>query len=150
MINFDVTPEEERRRLQIVVAVLCLVPFIAGAMGMIYGVKMTGETIPAMRIDSHIRYLSGLLFGIGAAYLISVPQIEKHGPRLRLLSAIVFFGGIARLAGIITVGWPGFAMMFGLIVEIVLVPALCIWQYRIEQIFNGRPPASSPDLTYPE
>jgi hypothetical protein len=150
MISFNVTPDQERRRLQITIAVLCLIPLIAGAIGVIYGVNMTGETVSGIRIDSHVRYLSGLLFGIGTAFLISVPHIERHGPRCRLLAAIVFVGGLARLFGIFTAGWPGFAMLLALFVEIFLVPLLCVWQWRIERLFSAQSPQYSPDPACPE
>jgi hypothetical protein len=142
------TPVEEKKRLQIIVAALTLVPLLAGGFGMVYGLRMTGEVVPGMAIDSHVRYLSGLLFGIGLAFLASVPAIETHGPRCRMLAAIVFIGGLARLGGLIGIGWPGFAMFSAIAMELIIVPLLCLWQWRVARRLSGIPVPSSPDPAF--
>lgn len=81
--------------------------------------------------DSHIRYLSGLLFGIGVAFWLAVPSIEKHGGRFALLTAIVFAGGLARLLGLFVTGVPNNAMLFGLAMELIVTPAIWMWQRRV-------------------
>ena len=50
---------------------------------------------------------------------------------VRLLTLLVVVGGLMRLYGIATVGNPGGAMLFGLAMELVVTPALCLWQGRV-------------------
>ena len=124
----------ERRGLAIVVAVLGFVPVGAGLAGMLQGIGMTGALTAAASpgLDSHVRYLSGLLLGIGIAYWSTVPSIEAAGARFRLLTAIVATGGLGRLLGVLEHGWPPAPMLFGLGMELVVTPLLCLWQWRVE------------------
>jgi hypothetical protein len=86
----------EKRALQVAVALGCLVPIGGGARGIWLGPQMAGAAGPA-DLDSHFRYLSGLLLGIGLAYLTAIPRIEQYSLRFRILTAIVVVGGLGRL-----------------------------------------------------
>jgi hypothetical protein len=123
----------EKRLLQVAVAIACLVPLLAGGAGMIGGVEVVrGVTVPAPPdLDSHMRYLSGLLFGIGAAFLTCVPRIEEKGQRFRLLAAIVLAGGMGRLLSLVEIGAPGIEHRLALGMELGTVPALTLWQWRL-------------------
>jgi hypothetical protein len=125
----------ERRWLQIAVALAGLVPCGAGLAGIIFGASFPGwlddATFDGRALDSHIRYLSGLLFGIGVAFLAAVPRIETHRHTFTLLASIVFVGGLARLAGLAVSGPPHRGMLFGLGMELIVTPALWAWQRRI-------------------
>lgn len=123
--------ETERRLLQAAVLLGSLVPLGAGTFGILAGAAMTGEGASGVDLDSHVRYLSGLLLAIGMAFVASVPQIERHAARFRLLTAIVFIGGLARLYGVAVMGAPDAAMLFGLVMELLVTPALCLWQNRL-------------------
>ncbi len=120
----------ERRLLQITVAIAGLVPVIAGADGVLRGVDAFGLTGDAFA-DSHVRYLSGLLLGIGLAFWASIPNIERHGARFLLLTAIVFIGGCGRLFSVATIGDAGGATSFALTMELLVTPAICLWQRRL-------------------
>ena len=121
----------ERRLFQIAVALGGIVPVGAGLLGVILGSGMVPDgALAGLSLDSHVRYLSGLLLGIGLTYWSLIPRIEKHGARFRLLTIIVFIGGLARLAGLAR-GVPEAPMLFGLVMELVVTPALCFWQMRI-------------------
>jgi Domain of unknown function (DUF4345) len=120
----------EKRLLQAAVALGCLVPLTGGLLGVLYGAGMAGG-VANVNVDSHARYLSGLLLGIGLGFLSIIPQIEKHGVRASLLSAIVVLGGLARLYGVLVDGWPARPMVFALIMELGVVPLLWLWQRRV-------------------
>jgi hypothetical protein len=123
----------ERRLLQIAVALGAIVPVSAGLLGMIKGAGMIpGEAIGVLSLDSHVRYLSGLLFGIGIFFWASVPKIETHRTRFQLLAAIVFIGGLARFAGLVH-GTPGLPMQLALVMELIVTPLLCFWQARVSR-----------------
>jgi len=121
----------ERRALQVIVAVGSLVPLYAGAAGMVMGPRLISGALGSVDLDSHIRYLSGLLLGIGIGYASTVPRIERHGSRFRLLTGIVVLGGIGRLVSLLTVGPPSAAMKAALVLELLVTPALALWQRRI-------------------
>ena len=125
-------PMSQKNLLQIAVALGGLVPVAAGLAGILFGPGMTGDLVPAaLSLDSHFRYLSGLLLGIGLFFWSTIPDIEHQGQKFRTLAAIVFVGGLARLYGILTVGIPNPGMFFGLCMELALTPALAFWQYRL-------------------
>jgi hypothetical protein len=129
----------ERRLLQLAVALGCVVPLLAGGSGMIEGpafLSGVGGDVPA-DLDSHFRYLSGLLFALGLAFASCIPEIERRTGRFRLLALLVFVGGLGRLLGLVSTGVPGSGHVFGLAMELVAVPLLVLWQARIAK--SGRP-----------
>jgi hypothetical protein len=127
----------ERRFLQTVVTLACVVPIAAGSDGVLRGLAMVGQAAPAPA-DSHYRYLSGLLLGIGIAFLSTVPHIENHTRRFALLTGIVVIGGAGRLAALIANGVPDNTMLFALAMELGVTPALMLWQRRIAGLSQVR------------
>lgn len=125
----------ERRLLQITVALGSLVPIIAGAAGILSGPAMVdaGGNVSA---DSHFRYLSGLLFGIGVAFITTIPGIERQTGRFRMLAGIVVAGGIGRLISLLLCGAPDAAMLAALAMELVVTPVLALWQARVAGQFS--------------
>jgi len=87
------------------------VPVAAGLSGIVLG--PTSVDLPAISPsqDSHARYLSGLLLGIGLAFWSTVPSIERQGARFRLLAAMVVLAGLG--------------------LELAVVPLLALWQSRV-------------------
>lgn len=123
------SPAAEKRLLQSVVALACLVPLTAGGMGVLLGPEwLRGVDAPAADIDSHFRYLSGIFLGVGIAFTSCVPAIEEKGPRFRLLGALVIGGGLARLLSLVSVGVPSTGHLLGLGMELLVVPLLLAWQ----------------------
>ncbi|HEX8232793.1 MAG TPA: DUF4345 domain-containing protein [Caulobacteraceae bacterium] len=120
----------EKRALQGAVAVAGLVPVAGGLIGMIEGAEAFGGAGGAV-LDGHIRYLSGLLLALGLAFWSAVPAIERRTLMVRLLSAAVVLGGLARLYGAWRHGLPGATMQFALVMELVVTPLLCLWQARV-------------------
>ncbi len=122
------TRARQRRLLQIAVGLACVVPLLAGGAGAVLGAAAFGDARAPNAADSHVRYLSGLLLGIGLAFAATIPGIERHANRFRLLTFLVVVGGFARLYGVLAAGPPGGAMLFGLGMELVATPLLCLWQ----------------------
>lgn len=121
-------PMTEKRLLQAVVAIACLVPLSAGTTGVVRGATWLAHGPVATDLDSHFRYISGIFLGVGIAFASCVPRIESKGPRLRLLAGFVFLGGLARLLSLIETGVPGTGMQFGLVMELCVTPLLALWQ----------------------
>jgi Domain of unknown function (DUF4345) len=122
----------ERRALQICLAVGAFIPISAGLSGVVFGMRFV-ETSAEISADSHFRYLSGLLLAIGLAYWSTIPSIEAKTMQVRLLTLLVFVGGLGRLLGLVVMGVPSAGMMGGLVMELIVTPALCLWQARIAQ-----------------
>lgn len=120
----------ERKLLQLTVAIAALVPVIAGAAGILGGAKAFGLT-GDLSADSHVRYLSGLLLGIGFAFWASIRDIETCGSRFLLLTCIVFTGGCARLLSLLAMGTINAGTLFALTMELLATPALCLWQRNL-------------------
>jgi Domain of unknown function (DUF4345) len=126
-------PAAEKLLLQIVVGVAGFVPFGAGLGGVLRGAHFL-DVAASVSNDSHVRYLSGLLLGIGLAFWVSIPHIERYAARFRLLGAIVVLGGCARLLAFFDAGTPGPTMYFALTMELIVTPAICLWQQRVARI----------------
>jgi hypothetical protein len=111
------------------------VPVAAGLAGVLLGPRMTGDVVAGFvdppSLDSHFRYLSGLLLGIGLSFWSLIPNIAAQGAAFRLLTAIVVAGGLGRLLGLLLIGVPSPPMLFGLTMELLITPLLCLWQSRI-------------------
>ena len=120
------------RSLQVAVALGSLVPIGAGAAGMLLGPRMVGAVVVGSAdLDSHFRYLSGLLLAIGLGYVSTIPRIETQGSRFRLLTWIVVVGGVGRLLSWLSIGPASPVMTAALVMELVVTPCLALWQYRV-------------------
>jgi Domain of unknown function (DUF4345) len=126
-----VTPVVEKRLLQAVIIVACLVPLTAGPTGVWRGAGWMAHGAPVSAdLDSHFRYMSGIFTGVGLAFLSCVSAIETKGARLRLLVAFVVLGGLARAFSFVAVGAPDIGNRFGLVMELVVTPLIGLWQGR--------------------
>ena len=121
----------ERRALQWAVGIGGLVPVATGLFGIVFGLALTGEQDISVSADSHFRYLSGLLLGLGLCFWATIPRIEERTTLFRFLTVIVVIGGLSRLLGLALTGVPSLAMFGGLAMELVVTPLLCLWQTRV-------------------
>ena len=127
----------ERRLLQGVIAATCTVSLSASVTSILNGPGwLMQDGYVATDLDSHFRYLSGLLLAIAIGFLSCIPGIERKGPRLRLLAAIVVLGGLSRAYSIGMVGVPSFGHLGGLTIELVIVPLITGWQWSFARRAN--------------
>ncbi|MBA2711318.1 MAG: DUF4345 domain-containing protein [Tatlockia sp.] len=117
----------EKIILQSLIVLACMVPLYGGLIGVLQGVCFLGAD--GIDLDNHFRYLSGLLIGIGFAFLSTIPHIELHSKRFSLLTFIVVSGGLGRLVGFYLKGLPSSSMGLALGMELVVTPLLCVWQH---------------------
>lgn len=116
----------QRNALRVCVALAAIVPVAGGLSGAIFGVG----GVSAWSAD-HYRYLSGLLLAIGLGFWSTVPNIERHVARFRLLTGLVVIGGLCRLLGVILGDPLTPAVAAALAMELVVTPTLCIWQGQL-------------------
>ncbi|TCH99757.1 DUF4345 domain-containing protein [Roseococcus sp. SYP-B2431] len=107
----------------------CSVPILAGLAGCVTGGAFLGAAGPPAA-DSHIRYLSGLLLGIGVAFAWAAFDLERRAWVFEILAPIVALGGLARLLGLALAGPPPLPHLLALGMELVVTPALWLWVRR--------------------
>lgn len=123
----------ETRALKLGVALGGCAPVAAGLAGIWLGPQLAGGGMASVPLDSHFSYLSGLLLAIGLGFWSTIPDISRMSGRFRLLTAIVVVGGLGRLVSLVKVGTPDAPMLFGLGMELIVTPALALWQSRLAQ-----------------
>jgi len=123
-----------RRALQILSAILALVPVITGLLGLrgindpVYAPVVSPHAIP---LDTNLRFFSGLWLGLGIAYLWLIPSIERQTVLFRTIWGAIFVGGIGRLLSIVFAGTPPAPIMFFTLLEIVGAPLFIYWQHQV-------------------
>jgi len=119
-----------RRRLQIVIAVLGLIPVVTGLVGVIYGAGYIDADHAAggADLDTQIRFFSAIFLGLGLIFYSTIPTIERDGGRFRLAAALTVMGGLGRLVSLSVVGLPAAGYVVGIVMELIVVPLLVIWQ----------------------
>ena len=132
-------PHIEKRLLQAIVAVACLVPLITGGWSILRGPGFLGHPplIP-VDLDSHFRYISGILFAVGVAFASCIPRIEIKGARVRLLGALAIMGGLSRMVSLIAVGTPSRGHLLAFAMELGVVPLLLLLQEMFEKRWRQR------------
>lgn len=115
-----------------------VVPLLAGGAGALTGAGFLAETAgPAT--DSHLRYLSGVLLGLGLMALWSAADLSRRWVVFSALCFLVVFGGLARLLGVLLAGPPPLPHLLALVMELGVVPAL--WLAGRRHFPNGAPRA---------
>jgi Domain of unknown function (DUF4345) len=116
----------ERKLLQIAFAIAGLVLVGFGLAGVFFGANfadLSGNVV----MDSYFRFLKGMLLGIGLVYWSSIPDIERHGERVALVTFILVLGAVPRLmAGVPTIG-----ILVGLAGELIFAPLLWLWHRHV-------------------
>jgi len=111
--------------LPTLIRLAALVPLLAGGAGALTGAGFLGETAgPAT--GSHLRYLSGLLLGLGAVAAWCAADLPRRRAVFLALSAMVAVGGLARLLGLAVEGVPPWPHVAALGMELGVVPALAL------------------------
>jgi hypothetical protein len=121
----------ERRAWQITVAILALIPIGSGILGALCGPRFLDQTLISADLDSHFRYLSGVLMALGFGFWTTLREPERKVARFGGLTCIVFLGGLARMLGFLAAGKPSLPMLGGLVMELVVTPQLFLWQLRL-------------------
>ena len=135
----------EKRVLQVVVALACIVPLTAGPTGILRGAAWMAHGPVAADLDSHFRYMSGIFTGVGLAFASCVPGIEFKGTRFRMLIGFVVLGGLSRALSMAEVGLPDIGNRFGLGMELLVTPLLGLWQWRFASRYRAGSSATGTD-----
>jgi hypothetical protein len=112
-------PRRTRPALRALVLLRSLVPLSAGLAGALLG---PGFARGAAAAESHGRYLSGLLLGLGRLAAWCAVDLRGRGALFDALGFVVAVGGLACLLGV------------ALAKELVVLPALALGRRRV---FSG-------------
>jgi hypothetical protein len=112
--------------LPLAIRAAALVPLFSGAAGALTGADFLGEAAgPAT--ESHLRYLSGLLLGLGAVVFWCAGDLPRRSALFGAICAVVVLGGLARLGGLVAEGAPPLPHLLALGMELLVTPALWLW-----------------------
>lgn len=125
--------QTHRRLLQLAIAIGAIVPVMAGTLGIVTGKDMVGVMPDNINLDSHVRYLSGILFAMGLAFWSFIPRITQRIAEIKVLTFVIFIGGLARAYAALFVAVPSLPMVLAIGMELVVTPALCVWAIYIRK-----------------
>ena len=123
----------QRRLLQIAFASAGLVLVGFGFAGVFFGASFIDLSGNA-EMDSYFRFLKGMLLAIGLIYWSSIPDIERHGERISLVTFILLLGAVPRLMAVIGHGVPTIGILISLAGELIVAPLLWFWQRHVAGI----------------
>jgi Domain of unknown function (DUF4345) len=126
-----------RTLLQILTALLALVPIATGIAGILLGpaelrtFSPISTNDPQHVLDSNYRYFSGLWLALGLCLLYTVRSIEYNGLMFRLVWGAIFIGGIGRAISMIQLGMPPPPFIGFTALELIGAPIFIAWQASI-------------------
>jgi hypothetical protein len=129
-----------RRALQVVSAVLGVVPVVTGLIGLrgindpVYAPVISPHGV---LLDTNLRFFSGLWLGLGLALLWLIPSIERQTIPFRMIWGAIFVGGIGRVLSIGLAGTPPAPFVFFTLLEILGAPLFIYWQHRVAQMASS-------------
>jgi hypothetical protein len=130
-----------KRALQIVIAVLGLLPFTVGALGFVKGAGLfLPDGVATPKLDSQFRFLSAWDIGLACIVWWIVPRVERQTALFRFVCIACFVGGVGRVIAWLTTGSPGTAFIGVTVVEL-LIPVFIPWQARVAR--EASPPAEA-------
>jgi Domain of unknown function (DUF4345) len=127
-----------KRNLQIITAILALVPTITGLIGLM-GVNdpIYGDLAKAdanILLDSNLRFFSGVWLGLGIALFSIIKTIDAQTQIFRIIWGCIFLGGIGRLLSMIVAGVPPVPFIGFTALEIIGAPFFVYWQSKIAKV----------------
>jgi Domain of unknown function (DUF4345) len=130
-----------KKTLQTVLAILGLIPILTGGLDLILGarsLRVVGSWIPLdalsdVVLDSQIRFLAAIWFGVGIILYWVIPSIDRQTKLFRLLMGAIFLGGIGRISSAVLLGIPPVQFIAVIVLELVGVPILVLWQSSISK-----------------
>jgi len=120
-----------KRGLQIVLAILSLIPLYFACLGVWGGAGFANEGGAVTNgLDNQYRYLSAYYLSLFFLIWYVLRDLETRGTVMRLLILAIFIGGLARLYSYMTVGPASHQETGGMILELG-APLLALWQAKV-------------------
>jgi hypothetical protein len=123
-----------KRSLQIITAILAAIPVLTGLVGML-GLSdplyASAHLPPSVVLDSNLRFLAGVWFGLGVALYWTVPRIDQQTTLFRACWGMIFVGGVGRVISMLTFATPPAPFIGFTALEIIGAPLMVLWQARL-------------------
>jgi hypothetical protein len=124
--------ERSRRVLLFTVATLGVIPVLTGLAGVVGGLQFSpDDTSDTPYFDSEYRFISVWWVAAGVLLWWSLREPQHRATVTRSLLAVMVLGGLARLLGVALVGLPPAPFQVSMAVELLLIPALLVWHWRV-------------------
>ncbi|MEQ8799409.1 MAG: DUF4345 domain-containing protein [Salinisphaeraceae bacterium] len=133
-----------------VVLLLAALAIVTGAADMLLGVpgqaalgvQLSAEAANDAVLNSQFRFLAAIWLGLGLLLCLCVFRLERYGPVLDGVLAVVFLGGVGRILALVDQGFPDTVFSIGFVVlaiavEIVGMPALIGWHRKVRRARGG-------------
>lgn len=120
-----------KRGLQISLGVFSLIPVIFAVLGFLYGAGRLSPDGVAPELDNQYRYFSGMYLMASFLIWFIIPQIERHGRLLAIVSAAIFIGGLGRVVSTMTAGQPAQDQVVAMGIELVVPVIFVLWQRMV-------------------
>jgi hypothetical protein len=122
-----------RKLLQIVVALTGLAAVGFGLAGVLFGAAFMGLYEDVV-IDSYVRFLKGMMLAIGLVYWSAIPDIERRGERISVVTFILVGGAMARVVAVVSHGVPTMGILLSLVGGLIVVPLVWLWQRHVARV----------------
>lgn len=119
-----------KRSLQIVLALVSLIPLFFAILGLSLGAQPLGGADVAGALDNQFRYLSGIYVLVTLLLWKVIRNVEEEGTTLALATAALAIGGVGRLISMLVVGDASPEQTAFTALEIG-APVLIIWQRMV-------------------
>lgn len=120
------------RALQLTLLALAAIPLVTGVFSLALGTDSLPDSGEATAsVESEFRFLTVWWIGAGIFLASLSRRIEHRTLELRIVCALLFTSGVARIVAIVDEGRPH-STQFGLMaVELTLPVVLVVWQARV-------------------
>jgi len=82
-------------------------------------------------LDSEFRFAHVFWLAAGVLLWWSLFSPERRAPVTRVLLVIAAIGGVARIISVLWVGWPHPVFIGALVLEVVILPLVIWWHWRV-------------------
>lgn len=130
-----------RRGLQIVTAILAVIPVVTGLIGLsglhdpLYS---KSGAVQDVLLDGNLRFFSGVWLGLGLALFWLTPRIEKQTVLFRVIWGAIFMGGIGRCLSMMLFAVPPTPFIAFTILEVIGAPVFVVWQTQVARSAGKR------------
>jgi len=124
---------------------LAVIPLLTGALDLVVGLRvqaligaqLSPEGFRDPLLNSQIRFFGAIWFGFGVLLVVCLSDINRYSSLLRGSLAIVFLGGLGRVASLFQFGFPtgtqGVAFVVAATaIEIIGMPLMLWWHSHVD------------------